>query len=689
MKKLKTLFAVCAVGVLGALSGSAEEGMFLPNRLPENVLQGRYNFTTTTHWRRLIQRASIRFPNGSGSFVSTKGLVFTNHHIAIDCAEKLSSEEDNIVENGFLAKTLAEERPCPDLELNVLDSIEDATEQVQAAVKPEMIPSEATLARRAVRNTLEAEKSKETGLKCEVVSLWHGARYHLYCYRRYSDVRLVFLPEIGIARFGGDPDNFEFPRYVLDIAFLRVYENGQPFRPNANYRWRSRSVREDELIYVTGHPGRTARLDTVDSVEFLRDTAYPQTLNILRRYEIALQQFALEGREQARRADHDLFSIQNSRKAYTGFLRKLQDPAFFAKKEKEEKEFRAQVEASPRIRALYASAWGDISSAEIDRGLNYTEYRMLESSLGFYSQLFKLARMLVRLAQERELPNAERLPEYSEKNIPRLEQILFSPAPIYKDLETAKLSASLTLLVETLGADDELVKTVLSGRDPRSQAFRLVEGTRLTDVAFRRKLAEGGMAAVRAGRDPMIELALVVDPSARRVRRIFEEAAELKRQGSTKLFDAMRLIRGTAGYPDATFTLRVSYGTVKDYREQGKTVRFATRLRGLYRRAEEHENLRPWKLPQRWLEKKDDLDPDTMFNFASTHDITGGNSGSPVISRQGEVVGIVFDSNLQGLGNEFAYSDEQGRAVSVSAQAVVEALRKVYDANELADELGR
>ena len=688
MGRIKKFSLVSVLLLLGGVTLWAEEGMFLPNRLPVEILRGRYSFNITPYWRRLIQQASVRFPNGSGSFVSSKGLVFTNHHIGLDCAEKLSSEEANIVEDGFYAATRAEEKKCPDLELNILETIEEVTEKVMASVTSQMSTEEANLARRATINTLENEESSRTGLICEMVTLWHGAQYHLYCYERYTDVRLVFLPEVEIARFGGDPDNFEFPRYVLDVAFFRAYEDEEPVKPGAFFRWRRSAVREDELVFVTGHPGRTERLETVATVQFLRDTAYPQLLNILRRFEIALQQFSTEGPEEARIADKELFSIQNSRKAYTGFLQKLQDPLFMRAKEEAEEKLRERLEGRRELHTRYGSAWDDIASAELDRSLSYTEWRMLERGNGFYSKLFNMARTLVRLTTEREKPNAERLQGYTDRSIPRLEQVLFSTAPIYESLEVATLSDSLALLVETLGADDDLVQQLLAGKSPREQAYELVRGTRLKDVAYRKELAQGGIGAVRASRDPMIELALAIDPIARNLGKIVEEADELKRQGSTKLFQAIRELDGTTGYPDATFTLRVTYGTVKGYREVGRRIPIATNFEGLYRRAAEHGNLRPWKLPARWLERKEQLNLNTPFNFVSTNDITGGNSGSPVISRQGEVVGIIFDSNIQGLGNEFAFSDVQARAVSVSAPAVVEALQKIYDAGTLAEELG-
>ena len=675
-------------GIRGSIL-SAEEGMYLPGGLPLETLQTSYGFSPTPEWLKLLQRASVRFPNGSGSFVSSQGLVFTNHHIALDCVEKLSSKKDNLVENGFVAGSQGEEKKCPDMELNVLRTISDVTEKVESSVKPEMGPSEASRARRAAMNTLESAESESTGLECQVVTLWHGARYHLYCYKQYTDVRLAFAPELDAARFGGDPDNFEFPRFTLDAALFRAYDQGKPVTPEAHFSWRTEPLQDGELVFVTGHPGRTERLNTVATIKFLRDTFYPNFLNILRRFEIALQQFSFEGPEQARIADKRLFGVQNARKAYTGFLQKLQDPAFMRVKEQSESALRARLRENSELYSRYGSGWDDIAQAEADRVRINSEWQMLERGYGFYSRLFRIARTLVRLTEEREKPNAERLRQYSDANIPSVEQVLFSPAPIYENLEVAMLSDSLALLVEKLGAENDLAKKVLAGKPPSERAYELVHGTKLKGVAFRRQLAKGGLEAIKTSGDPMIGLALTVDPAARHLRKIAEESNELKRQAYTKLFQAIRALEGTAGYPDATFTLRVSFGSVKGYQESGREISYATTFEGLFQRAAEHENLRPWEVPPRWLARKQKLNLALPLNFVSTHDITGGNSGSPVIDRHGEVVGIIFDSNIQGLGNEFAYSDTQARAVSVSAQAVLEALRKIYDARSLADELTR
>jgi hypothetical protein len=539
-------------------------------------------------------------------------------------------------------------------------------------------------------NTIEKESFDKTGLRSDVVTLYHGGKYHLYRYKKFTDVRLVFAPEKDIAFFGGDPDNFEYPRYDLDVCFFRVYENDQPAKIKDFLKWSKSGAADNELIFVSGHPGRTNRLDTVKHLEFLRDVTFPSVLDMIRRREIALRTYAEKSLENARRAQDDLFSYQNSRKARLGGLAGLQDPAIMNLKRHQEQELRDAVMRDPKLKHEYGDAWDQVArSIEVLDGI-YDEYQLLEQARGFNSDLFRIARMLLRLSEETNKPNPERLREYAEAGLDSLKQQLFSEAPIYPDLEIVKLADSLGMLMEILGADDQLVQKVLAGKSPRERAAELVSGSKLADVALRKQLAEGGTSAIDKSRDPMIELARLVDGPSRKVRRTYEDQVdEPQRQAYGKIAQARFAIYGDSVYPDATFTLRLAYGTVAGYQEAGEKLPPWTTISGAYDHSKAHGGRDPFELPESWIKHRKDLDPQTPFNFVSTADIIGGNSGSPVINRAGEVVGLIFDGNIQSLVLDFVYSQDQARAISVHSAAIAEALRKVYGAKELADELGK
>jgi hypothetical protein len=688
MKSLTVRFATLLSLILAA-TAHADEGMWLFNNPPSQQLKAKYGFTPSAAWLEHIQKSSVRFNSGgSGSFVSAEGLVMTNHHVAADCLAKISTRETDYLSTGFLAKSRADERKCVDLELNVLMEIEDVTARVNGAVKPGMDSTAAQKARRAVTNTIEKESLDKTGLRSDVVPLYNGGQYHLYRYKRYTDVRLVFAPEKSIAFFGGDPDNFEYPRYDLDITFFRVYENDKPVKPQHFLKWSENGAGDGELVFVSGHPGRTSRLQTVRQVQVTRDRYIPFVLNMLRRREVMLKTFADRSAENARRAADELFGTQNSRKSYTGLLEGLQDPALFAVKVAEEKSLRATVDGNPEWKREFGDAWDQIAATVDTYGTVYEEHYLLERGFGFHTDLFHIARDLVRLAAELPKPNAERLKEYSEAGLESLKQALFSEAPIYEDLDTAKLASSLGLMVETFGADSDLVRQVLAGKSPRRRAEELVRGTKLKDVAVRKRLFEGGAAAIEASTDPMIVLARMVDPRARKVRAIYEEKVdEPRRQAYGKIARARFAALGAGVYPDATFTLRLSFGLVKGYQEDGREVPWATEIGGTFARAADHGHKEPFDLPKSWTNRKNRLNLKVPFNFVCTADIIGGNSGSPVINRAGELVGIIFDGNIQSLTADYLYSDQQSRAVSVHSAGIVETLKKIYEAAAVLEEI--
>ncbi|MEN3330912.1 MAG: hypothetical protein V7641_277 [Blastocatellia bacterium] len=690
----KRLFCALFVALFGISSipmVRADEGMWTFNNVPRAEIKKRYGFDITDEWLKKVQLGSVRFNNGgSGSFVSPDGLVLTNHHIASDTLQKISSAEKDYVKDGFYAPTRDKEAKAPDLELNVLMSLEDITDRVNAAVKPGMTGAESSAARRAAIAAIEKESTEKTGLRSDVVTLYQGGQYNLYRYKKYTDVRLVFAPEFKIAFFGGDPDNFNYPRFDLDMALFRVYENDKPVHSDNYFKWSKTGTKDGELIFVPGHPGSTARLNTMAHLEYLRDTGIPFTLRLLEREHALLDKYGALGEEQARRAQEEKFGIENSLKAYRGQYEGLKDATLMAKKQQAEDALRHVVAADPKKQKEYGDAWEIIARGRKSLPTYSRQYSLIEIGAGFNSELFQVARALVRLAAESQKPNAERLPEFTDARRASLELDLFSPAPIYADFEKMKLADSLAFMRDELGADDPVVKRVLAGKTAEARAAELVDGTRLADAAYRKQLAAGGVKAIEESSDPMIQLARAVDEDGRSLRKRYEsEVQSSERANYAKVARARFDIEGTKMYPDATFTLRLSYGAVKGYEENGKRIAPFTTMGGLYEHAARHGNKDPYEVPESWMKKKSTIDLKTPYNFVSTADIIGGNSGSPVLNKNGELVGLIFDGNIQSLVGNFIYDETQNRAVSVDVRAMIEALRKIYGASEVLDELTR
>lgn len=665
----------------------ADEGMWLYTAPPREQIKTKYGFDLTADWLEHLMKASVRFNSGgSGSFVSADGLVITNHHVASDDLQKISDEKNNYLRDGFLARSLADEKKLVDLELNVLQSIEDVTARVNSGVPAGATGDAAATARRKIMAEIEKESRDQTGLRSDVVTLYQGGAYHLYRFKRYTDVRLVWAPEQQAAFFGGDPDNFEFPRFCLDAAVYRAYENGQPAKIQHYLTWSKNGTKEGDLTFVSGHPGSTNRQFTMAELTALRDVQYPYINPRLKRLEVLLSAWSNRSEENARRAKDDLFGIQNARKVYDGRQAGLYSPSIMDPKAAAEKSFQQQMADradGKEVRAAYER----IATAVAAQSRIYVRYRLLEGGQAFLSDSFTLARNLLRAGDERPKPNGERLKEFGDARKESFELGLFSDKPIYTDLEILLLSDALTLFAEEAGFDDPLVQKVLAGQSPRERAAALINNTKVRDVATRRKLYEGGAAAVKAANDPLIELARLVDPEARTLRKQWEAADETKQQAHAIIERAHFAIEGPTRAPDATFTLRLSYGPVKSYMEAGKKVPAYTQIGGLFARSAEHKNKEPFDVPPRWAEKKAALDPSVPFNFVHTPDIIGGNSGSPVVNTAGEFVGIIFDGNIQSLVGDFAYEDEQARAISVDSRAIMEAMSKVYGADSLVQEL--
>ncbi len=529
---------------------------------------------------------------------------------------------------------------------------------------------------------IEKASLEKTGLRSDVVTLFGGGKYHLYRYKKYTDVRLVWAPEANSAFFGGDADNFEYPRYCLDVTLFRVYENGKPAKIEHYLKMDPTGAMENDLIFVSGNPGTTRRIYTSDALKFQRDYRMPRTLDLLRRKENLLQQYAFGGPEQQRRSRDDLFGIQNSRKAYTGMQGGLLDPAFIDSKVAYDRSMIDRLEADPKLAPL-AKAWAEVAKIQERRKEN------LGLAGSFRTKLFGIAETLVHMASEDKKPSSERLREFRDSNRESLTQELFSPAPLYDDLERVMLADEIAYFVERRGGDHPLVKVVLQGKSPRDRANELVSGTKLIDVAVRKQLAEGGLAAIAKSNDPLIVLARNMEDEYRRLRTINDELEELERQAYAKIAEAKFAIEGDKVYPDATFTLRLAFGTVKGYEVDGKTVPAHTSMAGAFDHEKNHGAADPWILPKSWHAAKDKMKGSTPFNFVCTADIIGGNSGSPILDRDGDMVGIIFDGNIESLTADYYYTDKVSRAVGVHIAAVLEALRTIYGAPGLADQMGK
>ncbi len=650
------------------------------------VARQRHAFTPTSGWLDHLRLSSVRFDDGgSGSFVSPRGLVLTNHHVALGQLQKVSSPQKDYVADGFYAASAAEELRCPDLELNVLVSMENVTSRVQGASPATARAAQALEARKKAIAAIEQESTASTGLRSDVVPLYQSSEYWLYRYKKYTDVRLVFAPEQPIAFFGGDPDNFTFPRYDFDIALFRVYENNAPVASRDYLRWSAAGAGDGELVFVSGHPGSTDRLDTVTQLETQRDIVYPMSIDVVRRRIAVLRKYSERGAEQARQATNMLFGLENASKAYKGEYQGLGDAKLFAKKRDEERKFRARIDGNREWKTAYGNAWDQVAAAE---RLNRRLYKASRFQQLRGSSLAGLAATLVRYIEEKQKPDAERVDGYHDSQLAGLELQLFSPAPVYPELDEVLLADALQQSLEELGASDPFSTAVLKGRTPAAVARDAIGGTRLADPAARKALAAAGPSGLVTSTDPLVVLARAADGFARKNQKTLDDqVTSVETEAGEKIGRARFAVFGHSAYPDATFTLRLSYGQVKGYAMNGSIAPPKTTLYGLYDRANGFDMKPPFELPRRYLDRRTSLDLATPMNFVTTNDIIGGNSGSPVVNRNAELVGVVFDGNIESLVGRFVYSEESNRSVAVHSSVIIEALRTLYDAGPLADEL--
>ncbi len=683
----RAIALLCLIAFCCGQFSFADEGMWLFNAFPKDKVKAKYGFAPDQAWLDHVRLSSARAPNGSSSFVSADGLIFTNHHIAQECIHDLSTGGKDYMKAGFYAATRADEAKCPGLYFLVLQNIEDVTAKVNGAAKPGMSAMDAGRAQREEMASLEKQCSSGD-IHCDIVTLYSGAMYNLYKYKKYDDIRLVFAPEFAIAFFGGDPDNFEYPRYDLDISFLRAYENGQPAQ-TANYlKWSPNGASDNELIFVSGHPGRTSRLLTMDQLGYLRDYEYPLRLNSFTHRVEMLQKFGAGSEENAREAESDLFGIQNSFKALTGYEAALKDPELMSNKAAEEKALQQFVNATPQSKQQYGDPWAAIAKAVTSEEQIYKQLWYLDNLYGFQGSLARYARDIVRAAYQREKPSNQRIRGFQDAQLPTLQTRLFGATPVYKGLNEAQLGESLTEMRNELGADNPDVVKALAGKTPEERAKEVIQGTKLDDVAVRKQLYEGGAAAINASTDPLIVMMREIEPDSAAVHnRDEDEVQSVYRQQGGAIGKALFADKGLSVPPDATFTLRLSYGSVKGYTLNGKDVSWFTTMGGAYQHATEHGSKPPYQLPESWIDNKSKIDLNTPYDTVSTADIIGGNSGSPVINKSGEVVGIIFDGNIESLAWNFEYTDKVARAVEVDSRSITEGLRNIYHADGLLKEL--
>ena len=694
-----------AAGLLAATAAPAQQPITLPTTEYPGLETGtmwtfdvppleywarRYNFRPNQQWLDHARLSTLRIPGCTASFVSADGLILTNHHCSRGCVDAVSREGEDFLTNGFLAATRAEERACPNFVVDQVVEITDVTAQVNAAVPAGAgADRAATLQGEAAQAIQDRCDQSGPTAHCEVINMYRGGQYRLYRFRRWTDARLVFVPEAQAASFGGDPDNFTYPRHDLDMSVLRVYENGQPIRTDNFFRWSANGSREGDVVFVTGNPGNTSRLLTIAQLEYLRDTQYPAYLSAIASQIAVVQQLMQQFPERAPALRNQLFYMQNSQKAVTGYQSGLLDNRLLERKRQWERDFRARVNANPELRRQYGAAWDNL--VRINREEATLDVRRRYYAFGAYNtRLLSAAGALVRMPVETAKPDSARLPAYRDENRVNVEGMLNSTAPVDTAQEIRFLTAYFAAMQRELPATDPVRRQALGNRTPEAAARAMVQATQIGTADQRRAILQGGAQAVAASTDPFIQLARVIDPLSRPIITRWTALVNEEGQNGALVSRALLAVFGSSVAPDATFSLRISDGTVLRYAYNGTFAPAYTTFHGLYDRSASFNNESPWNLLPRWVAARDRLNLATPFNAVGTNDITGGNSGSPVINRDGEIIGLAFDGNIEQLPLDFIYLETTGgRAVWVDSRGIIEALRRVYGAGALADELVR
>jgi V8-like Glu-specific endopeptidase len=677
-----------AVLLLCAGAAQADEGMWPFDEAPVARVKDALGVTLDGRWLDHLRDASVRLTNGcSASIVSRGGLILTNQHCIVGCAGQLSPPDKDYVAEGFVAAGAAEERTCPDVQAEVLVAIADVTAPIFAAGPGKLGEDFAAARQTAIANVEREACAGDPRYRCQVISFYQGGQFKVYKYRRYADVRLVFAPEFDAAWFGGDPDNFNFPRYDLDCAFLRLYENGKPAATPDFLAWSTASPQAGEPVFVSGNPGLTERRLTVAQLQALRDTSLPLLTAEMAELRGRLAKLGDQGPAMRRLVAGDLFETENTQKVLEGRLTALRDPAFMAARAKDEADLKARLATDPKLAADIGDPWTQIEAGEQAYARQFVVWHELEAGAGGGSDLYRYARELVRGAAERVKPSGVRLPEYADSRLALDEKLLVDPKPLQPVLERLRLEFWLSKSRAQLGADSQAVTILLGTETPEALAGRLVAGSKLGDPALRKTLWDGGMAAVAASDDPMIQFVLRTDPLSRAARQVWEEEVEAPIQdGGERIARVRYTFEGSGLYPDANFSLRLSYGKVAGWTDQGQALTPFTTFAGLFQRA---TGAPPYRLPGRWTADAQKLDPATVLDFATTNDITGGSSGSPVVDARGQIVGTAFDSNIHGIAGDFTYDAALNRTIAVSTVAISEALQKVYGDTSLARELSQ